>query len=100
MGHYYEEADPVYLCRAICLVYSRWVASGKKPGSDNIINSTRLARPALVAEIIEEWSRIVGLDPVDDMFPYHESYVIKKWVDFRKMKDAHKAAWIAESEKD
>lgn len=91
----YSEADPVQLCRAICLVYDRWIAEGKKPGSDNLVNSTRSHRPALVAEIQAEWERISDIDRDDDLFPYHESYVIRKWVQFRKQNDAVKVAMIA-----
>lgn len=93
----YTEADPVQLCRAICLVYDRWISQGKKPGSDNLVNSTRSHRPALVAEIIAEWERISDVDHDDDLFPYHESYVIRKWVQFRKQNDSVKVAMIAAS---
>jgi hypothetical protein len=94
MGDYYDEADPINLCRAICIVYDRWIQAGKKPGSDNVLNCTRTHRPELVAEIAAEWERLAGVDPCDDLFPYHESYVIRKWVDFRKMPDPRKQAWI------
>ena len=97
MGDYFREADPINLCRAVCLVYDKWIAAGKKPGSDRVVNSTRMHRPALIAEIVEEWCRITDSDPCDDLFPYHESYVIRKWVDFRKMNDHAKSAWIAQS---
>jgi hypothetical protein len=95
MGEYYNEADPIYLCRAICIVHERWIKAGKHPGSDNLLNSTRTRRPALVAEITEEWERLADVDPCEDLFPYHESYVIRKWVDFRKMPNPRKRAWIA-----
>jgi hypothetical protein len=97
MGDYFREADPINLCQAICLVYERWILAGKKPGSDRVVNSTRIHRPALIAEIVEEWCRLADCDPCDDLFPYHESYVIRKWVDFRKMNDHVKSAWIADS---
>jgi len=95
MGDYYNEADPINLCRAIVLVYDRWIVAGKKPGSDRLLNSTRRHRPELVSEIESEWCRIVGVDEAEDTFPYHESYVVRKWTDFRKMPDPVKVAWIA-----
>ena len=97
MGDYFREADPINLCKAICLVYDRWVKGGKKPGSDRIANSTRRHRPELVAEIESEWARLADVGVDDDLFPYHESYVIRKWIDFRKCNDAVKSAWIAAS---
>lgn len=97
MGDYYREADPINLCRAICVVYDRWIKSGKKPGSDSQLHCTRSHRPALVAEITAEWERIAEADPHDDLFPYHESYVIRKWIAFRKMTDYQKSDWIAAS---
>lgn len=100
MGDYYSEADPVNLCRAIVLVYDRWIEAGKKPGSDRILNSTRRHRPELVAEIEAEWCRIADHNIGDDLFPYHESYVIRKWTDFRKMPDQVKVAWIAAAKRD
>jgi len=100
MGDYYAEADPINLCRAIVLVYDRWITAGKKPGSDRLLNSTRRHRPELVAEIEAEWCRIAGDHLNDDTFPYHESYVIRKWTDFRKMPDPVKVAWIAAAKVD
>lgn len=97
MGSYFEEADPINLCKAICIVYDRWIRQGKKPGSDRIANSTRKHRPALVAEIEAEWCVLAGVEFDDDIFPYHESYVIRKWIDFRKQNDCVKTAWIAAS---
>lgn len=95
MGSMYDEADPINLCRAICIVYDRWQRAGRKPASDNTVHATRTSRPALVKEVEEEWTRISGCDVRDDLFPYHESYVVRKWVQFRKQNDAVKAAWIA-----
>lgn len=97
MGEYYREADPINLQRAICVVYDRWMKAGKKPGSDRIANSTRRHRPSLVAEIEEAWCQFVECDPEDDIFPYHESYVVRKWIDFRKMSESVKAEWIKQS---
>ena len=59
-----------------------------------MVHSSRLHRPALVAEIVAEWNALTGYDPDDDLFPYHESYVIRKWVLFRKKDDAQKVAFI------
>jgi hypothetical protein len=97
MGDYYREADPILLCKAICLVYARWIEQGRKPGSDRVVNSTRRYRPQLVSEIEAEWCQLADVDPLDDLFPYHESYVIRKWIDFRKASDPTKTAWIAAS---
>lgn len=94
LGDLCNEADPINLLRAICIVYDRWIRSNKKPGSDNMVHSSRLHRPALVAEIVAEWNALTGCDPDDDLFPYHESYVIRKWVLFRKKNDAQKVAFI------
>lgn len=85
------------MLRAICLVYGRWIDENRKPGSDMILQSTRIHRPALVAEVQAEWERIVESDHDADSFPYHESYVIKKWIQFRKMNDGMKAGYIAEA---
>jgi hypothetical protein len=100
MGDFYREADPVNLCRAICVVYDRWIASGKKPGSDTLLNCTRTHRPALVAEISAEWERITGCDPDDDLFPYHESYVLRKWGMFRRLSPQTKRDWIQSAKSD
>lgn len=100
MGDYFREADPILLARAICLVYDRWIKSNRKPGSDNKLHCTRTHRPALVAEITSEWEVLSGESHDDDLFPYHESYVIRKWIDFRKMSDPKKQAWIAASKYD
>jgi hypothetical protein len=95
MGDFYREADPINLCRAICVVYDRWIREGYKPGSDNRLHCTRTHRPKLIAEITAAWEELAGVDPEDDLFPYHESYVIRKWIDFRKMPNPRKAAWVA-----
>jgi len=95
MGDYYQEADPVFLCCAIVLVYDRWIEAGKKPGSDNLVNCTRTHRKYLVEEITAQWESLAGVDPCDDLFPYHESYVVRKWIDFRKMPDSRKASFIS-----
>lgn len=90
-----RDANPEFLCRAICVVYGRWAEHKlRDPGSDNIVNATRTSRPALVAEIEKEWQRIAKSDPAGDWFPYHESYVIRKWIQFRKNTDPFKAALI------
>ena len=95
----YREADPVMLCRALCIVYDRRQRAGEQPGSDNMVHSTRRNRPLLVSEITAEWERIAGIEAKEDLFPYHESYVIRKWVQFRKQPDGVKASMIAEAKR-
>lgn len=97
MGHYFDEADPIHLCKAICLVFERRMLAGEKPSGDKKIHSTRKHRPALVAEIEAVWHDLTGVDAEEDLFPYHESYVVQKWLAFRKLNDCIKAAWIAAS---
>lgn len=100
LGELMTEADPVALARAICIVYDRRDQQNRKPNSDTILHSTRRHRPELVAEVVAEWERIVGADSDDDAFPYHESYVVRKWIQFRKQNDAVKAAMIAAAKRD
>ena len=97
MGERFQEADPIYLCKAICIVFDRRQLAGEKPSGDKKLHSTRKHRPALVAEIEAVWYEMTECDPEDDIFPYHESYVILKWMAFRKSNDCIKAAWIAAS---
>jgi len=97
MGHYFDEADPINLCKSICIVFERKMLAGEKPNNDKKLHSTRKHRPALVAEIEDVWHGLTGVDPEEDLFPYHESYVIQKWLSFRKLNDCIKAAWIAAS---
>lgn len=97
MGERFQEADPIYLCKAICIVFDRRQLAGEKPSGDKKLHSTRKHRPALVAEIESVWYELTECDPEDDIFPYHESYVILKWMAFRKSNDCIKAAWIAAS---
>ena len=93
VGDYYGEADPINLARAIVRVQVRWDQQKNKPGREELVVSSRKWRPILVREIEEEWCRIADVDIDDDLFPYHESYVVRKWVEFRKMNEATKNAW-------
>ena len=93
MGDSYSEADPINLCRAICIVFERWQRDGLLPGSDRKLNSTRKYRPLLIKEIVVEWCAMSG-ESDDDRFPYHPDYVVRKWIDFRKMPRHFKTAWI------
>lgn len=88
-----DEMNPYILVRAIVAVYFQRVDQELKPGSDNKLHSTRLHRPKLIAEITSAWELCADLDPDEDLFPYHESYVIRKWIEFRKLPDARKIAW-------
>ena len=94
-----SEADPELLMRSIVNVYRRWIGDKRKPGSDIMVISTRKHRPALVREIEEEWSRIAGFQYEDDQFPFDESYVIRKWMAFRKYEEATKREYYDMAEK-
>jgi hypothetical protein len=90
-----DDASPDVLMRAIVTVFRRWLEQGKKPGSDLLMTSTRQHRPALVREIEEEWNSICGSRYEDDLFPFHESYVVRKWITFRKLNDSEKVQYYA-----
>jgi hypothetical protein len=96
MGNFVAEADPIALVKAIALVNDRT----EHPGSDRLISSPA-KRAALLQEIYEEWK--VQTDTAcddDDFYPYQDWYVLRKWVDFRKMPNPRKQAWIAAAKRD
>jgi|WetSurMetagenome_2_1015567.scaffolds.fasta_scaffold38137_2 hypothetical protein len=82
-----NKADPDILLNAVAVVQAKFEAENRKPGAEKWQADTRKYRPLLVAEIVAEWERISGCDEV---FPWHEDYVLDVWVSFRKMKDQQK----------
>lgn len=91
----YADADPTLLASAIALVYARRARDNEKPGSDRIVHSTRRHRPELVGEITRKWEQLADVDSEDDAFPFHESYVIQKWIAYRKENDGYKDSCLA-----
>lgn len=104
LGDFVREADPVALVKALLLVMDRrWDRNSKHndgPGSEKWTLSTRKFRPQLVQEIEEEWCKLNGVSLDEDLFPYHESYVIRLWVALRKKGTHEKEQWIAAAKND
>lgn len=84
----FHECDAALLIRALLIVMDRkWDRANRNsdgPGAEKWAWSTRLHRPAIVREIMHVWCELAGCDAEDDVFPFHESYVIRMWVEVRK----------------
>lgn len=80
-------ADPDNLYKAVWAVLARYQEANLKPGAEHWQADTRYARPALVADIRAEWLTIIG---ADELFPWHDDFVVYAWVSLRKCNNAAK----------
>jgi len=76
-------ADPQILRDAVFAVLADYVKKGKKPGADYWQSDTRWKRRELCDDVRQAWMEVLGSD--DEVFPWHDDFVISEWVRSRKM---------------
>ncbi len=89
------DADPVRLLRAIAHVYADYERSGRKPGAEHWQSDTRGMRAKLIGDVLAAWKRDVGItSPTFALLPWHDDYVAKTWVAFRKLQTPRRIACL------
>lgn len=86
-----NKAEPDLLLHAVAIQMARYEQERKQPGAEKWQSDTRRYRPTLVSDIMDEWARLAG---TDEVFPWHDDYVLEVWVSFRKMVKPLKVQWF------
>ena len=94
MDKHYNYMDKWWIIAAVVHVHDAWDEIKTKPGferyepgAEHWAQCTQFARPELYKTVLEEWLRLVKVtNPKvhQSNFFYHESAVVKLFVDFRK----------------
>lgn len=82
-------------------VYQSYEANERafRGGADIWQCSTSTYRPKLIDDVRREWHQLSGIDDKMDLFPFHGDYVMRKWIQYRKLDGADKAAlhkWLGD----
>lgn len=86
-----DKANPELLLESVAIVNARMEANRQFPGAERWQGDSRKYRPRLIAWICEEWERLAKCDEV---FPWHDDYVIEVFVSFRKLPKEKKDEWF------
>lgn len=95
------ETDAVALWSAIVRVYQSYEINDRtfRGGADIWQCSTSVYRPKLIEDVRREWHQLSGIEDKLDLFPFHGDYVMRKWIQYRKLDNADKAElhkWLGE----
>lgn len=86
----WPQADAKALALAVAKTNLRFDKEGRQPGAERWVDS-RFHRPTMIAEVVDEWEQITG--GANFGFPWHDDFVVKCWVGFRKMAVPRKVAY-------
>jgi hypothetical protein len=59
-----------------------------EPGAERLVADTRHCRPRLIEDVRAVWMSIVG----DEVFPWHDDYIVYAWAKMRRMTKPQKIA--------
>lgn len=86
----WPEASVQALCVAVAKVNRKFAENNDEPGAERWVSDSRKYTPMLVNAVIEQWRADTGGMVV---FPWHDDFVVRCWVAFRKMPSEQKAAY-------
>lgn len=89
-----NEADELSFCAALVRVYMTYENNERmlRGGGEVWQCSTEMYRPRLISDLKREWSAISGIEEKEDLFPFHGDYVMRKWIQYRKLPTNEKNA--------
>jgi hypothetical protein len=63
--------------------------NGMEPGAERLVADTRHCRPRLIEDIRAVWMKVID---GDDVFPWHDDYIVYAWAKLRRMTVSQKIA--------